>query len=146
MDVATPEKVKTKDGKELSKQECKICDEYGCLWLVLWEKDVGRVEEEESYKLFAVGVRAFAGVKFLSVGVNCVIEKVDDIGEVAEVESEDEEGGIVKWVVGGDIDGVLSAEEYLGCISCNAKVKIVSVAVGECTKCGSVLKDRKSVV
>ena len=38
---------------------------------------------------------------------------------------------------------MLSAEEYLGCISCNAKVKIVSVAVGECTKCGSVLKTNK---
>ena len=83
MVVATPEKVKTNDGKELSKQECKICDESGCLQLVLWEKDVGRVEEEESYKLIAVGVCAFAGVKFLLVGVNCVIENVDDIREVA---------------------------------------------------------------
>ena len=143
MDVAAPEKVKTKDGKELNKEECKICDESGCLRLVLWKKDVGRVEEEESYKLIAVGVRAFAGVKFLSVGVNCVIEKVDDIVEVAEVESEDEEGGIVKRVFVGDIDGVLSAEEYLGCISCNAKVNIVSETVSESTKCGSVSKTNK---
>ena len=46
-----------------------------------------------------------------AVGTNCVIEKVNDIGDVAEVESYDGEGGIVKRVVVGEIDGVLSAED-----------------------------------
>lgn len=51
------------------------------------------------------------------MGINCVIEKVDDIKEVAEVELEDEEGGIMNRVVVQEINAVLSAEEYLGCIA-----------------------------
>ena len=35
MDVAAPDKVETKEGRELCKQECKICDESGCMRLVL---------------------------------------------------------------------------------------------------------------
>ena len=35
MDVGAPEKVKTKEGKELSKQECKICDDSGCVRLIM---------------------------------------------------------------------------------------------------------------
>ena len=146
MDVGAPEKVKTKEGKELSKQECKICDDSGCVCLVLWEKDVGAVEEEESYKLIGVGVRAYGLRKFLAVGVNCIVEKVDDIGEVTENDSDDGssgDGGIVKRVVVGDIDAVLSAEEYLGCLCCNGKVKNVNGVVGECPKCGSLVKTKK---
>ena len=78
-------------------------------------------------------------MKFLSVGANCVIEKVTDIGDVAEVESDDGEGGIVKRVVVGEIDGVLSAEEYR-CSLCNTRVRNVSDIVGECSKCGIVVK------
>ena len=35
MDVAAPDKVETKEGRELCKQECKIGDESGCMRLVL---------------------------------------------------------------------------------------------------------------
>ena len=100
---------------------------------MLWEIDVGAVGEEGSYKLVGVGACSFNSVKFLSVGANCVIESVSDIGEVAELESdgEFEEGAcaIVKRVVVGEADGVLCAEEYLSCFSCNAKVKEVNEVV-----------------
>ena len=143
MDVGAPEKVKTKEGKDLTKQKCKICDESGCVRLVLWEKDVGAVEEEESYKLIGIGVCAYGSRNFLSLGVNCIIEKVDDISEVTENDSDDEDGGIVKRVVVGEIDAVLSAEEYLGCLCCNGKMKNVNEVVGECPKCGSLVKTMK---
>ena len=41
------------------------------------------------------------------------------------------------------IAGALSAEEYPGCLSCNARVRNVSDIVGECSKCGIVVKIRK---
>ena len=72
--------------------------------------------------------------------VNSAIEEVGDIGDVADVESEDEEGRIVKRATVGEIDGVLSAEDYLGCICCNVKVKTNYKVVGE-----SVLKMRRCV-
>ena len=74
------------------------------------------------------------------MGANCIIEEISDIGEVADIDSDCKEGAIMKRVVVGEIDGVLSAEEYPSCIGCNAKVKVVNVVVGECMKCGMVLK------
>lgn len=50
--------MQTREGKELSKQECEICDESGYVRLMLWERDVGRVEEEGSYKLIASPIEA----------------------------------------------------------------------------------------
>ena len=89
-------------------------------------------------------------MKFLSVGANhyCVINSVSDIKEVAEMESDSEfeEGAIVKRVVVGEVDGVLCAEEYLSCFSCNAKVKEVNEVVGECMKCRSIVKVMAKVV
>lgn len=76
------------------------------------------------------------------MGINCVIEKVDDIKEVVEVELENEEGGIMNRVVVQEINAVLSTEEYLGCI---AKVKTVSECIGKCSKCGSVLEMNKCI-
>ena len=69
------QKVKIKDGKEPSMQECKFSDDSSCVRLVLWEEAV-----EEA------GVRSYDGVKYLSVGANCMIEKKSDTGEVAEVD------------------------------------------------------------
>lgn len=66
MHLEPPQKVKTKDGKELSKQECKIRDDLGCVRLVLWEKDVEAVEEEQSYRFIGVGVHYHDGTKYLS--------------------------------------------------------------------------------
>ena len=79
------------------------------------------------------------------MGVNCKVEKVSDIGKVAEVDSDDEEhtGRIVKKVATGEIDGVLSYEEYPSCISCKAKIKPMSEFIGECTKRGMVVKMAK---
>ena len=53
------------------------------------------------------------GVKFLFAGANCVIEKVSDISDVAEVQSDDGKGEIVKCVEVGEIDGVLSLRNIL---------------------------------
>ena len=61
MDLAAPENIKSKEGKELQKQEAKVCDESACVCLVLWENDVGVIVEVFSYRLVGVGVRAFVG-------------------------------------------------------------------------------------
>lgn len=92
-----------------------------------------------------VGQHVFGGVKLLSVH-GC--EEVSDILVTLQMLSlKMKGGGIAKHAVVGEIDGVLSAEEYLGCIDicCNAKVKTIDEVVGECTKYGSVLKMSKCV-
>ncbi len=46
-------------------------------------------------------------------------------------------------VVEGEIDGVVSCDEYLSCMSCTSKVKSVSEVISECTKCGVLMKSDK---
>ena len=54
-------------------------------------------------------------MKYLSVGKDCEIVDVDDIGETAVVEDGDlEEKGICRKVIEGEIDGVKFADEYDG--------------------------------
>ncbi len=43
-------------------------------------------------------------------------------------------------VVEGEIDGVMSCNEYPSCISCKSKVKKENDVIGECSKCGLVMK------
>ena len=61
-------------------------------------------------------------LKYLSVGGNCKVVSIDDIGDVVE-ESGDGEGGIASRAVEGEVDGVVSCEEYAGRLVCTAKVK-----------------------
>jgi hypothetical protein len=68
---------------------------------------------------------------------------VDDIGETAAVEDGDLEKGIVRKVIKGEIDGVKFCEEYDGCIACNGKVGGDDEVVGECSKCGTMVKRTK---
>ena len=59
----------------------------------MWENKVGAVEDGKSYN--TVGT-LFDDVKFLSVGAYYVIKSTDDIVEVTELESGNEDGTIVK--------------------------------------------------
>ena len=135
---------KKKDGSTLRKQDCVIGDSEGCGRVVLWEEDVGKLEEGKSYKLIGLTVRSFRGINYLSAGKDSHIENVTDIGETAQLEDGDlEEKGIVRKVVEGEIDGVLYTDDYEGCIGCNAKVKANDDVVAECTKCGMLMKRSK---
>ena len=111
----------------------------------MWERDVGGLkEDDQTYKLLRVSVRSFRGVSYLSVGGDCAIEMMDDIGEVAEVEEGDlEKRGVVRKTVEGEIDGVLYSNEYAGRLACSAKVKSDDNLLDECTKCVMLMKISK---
>ena len=97
-----------------------------------------------SYKLVRVTVKSFCGVNYLSVGQYCEIVRVDNIGETAALEDGDlEEKGIVRNVIEGEIDGVKFCDEYDGCIACNGKIGGDDEVVGECSKCGTMVKRTK---
>ena len=142
--VEPPQEVKNRDGKILKKQDCVVGDCDGCGRVVLWEEDVGNMEEGRSYKLKGVTVRSYRGADYLSVGKECEIMSVEDIGETANIQEGDlEEKGIVRKVVEGDIDGVVYVEDYEGCIGCTAKVTGGDEVAAECTKCGMWMKRSK---
>ena len=98
--VDTPEKVKNKQGKELNKQDCIVGDASSCGRLVLWEEDVGKIAEDKSYKIIEAKVNTYKGANYLSFAPESQIELIDDIGVIAEIDSDDlQERGIVKKVV-----------------------------------------------
>ena len=86
--VDPPQKVKNTEGNVLKKQDCVVGDADGCGRVVLW---VGKMIKGESYKLIGVTVRSFRGVNYLSVGKDCEIVGVNDIGVTAMVEDDLEE-------------------------------------------------------
>ena len=85
--VSQPEKVRKGDGSELTKQDIIVRDSTGHTRVVLWEKDVGVLQKDCSYKLQAMTVRSFEGIRYLYKGTNSHLQSVDDIGDVAEDET-----------------------------------------------------------
>ena len=139
VNIASTEIVKTRDGKEVQKQDCKVVDASGCVRVVLWEDNTDALKEGCCFKLRGVGLRVYGGVKYLTVGGSCVIEELDgDIGEVYDESSDS--SSVVKQEVVGEIDSVLSCEEYSSCWMCKGKVKVVNAVVGECGKCHGMVK------
>ena len=53
--VGPPESVQsTKTWRDLKKQECVVADVTGAVRLVLWEKDIGSLKDDASYKIYAL--------------------------------------------------------------------------------------------
>ena len=125
--------------KHLMKQDCSLKDCKGSVRIVLWENDIGKLTEDTSYKLENVLLREYGGTKYLSVSENTIITEVSDIGDIIDSDSEDEqiEG---RKCIEGEITAISNTTEYYSCINCNAKVNSVNELIGECSKCGAIIK------
>ena len=113
--------VNKNDGSKVTKQDCIISDSTGTCRLVLWETDVEKLVQGQSYQIKGASVRIFKDTKYLSIGANCTFSEVADIGVVKEP-SDDEDNAKFKDVV-GEIDTVLSSEQYYSCKSCKSKLQ-----------------------
>ena len=127
--------------RELTKQDCVVGDVTETVRVVLWEEDVGKLDEDRSYKLTNVIVRMYRGERYLSISDGSVIEEVADIGEIAEPES----GGASTSranVVYGCISAVLGCDDYLCCVNCRSKVDERSSDLGTvwCSKCSATMR------
>ncbi len=99
--------------RQLRKQECIAADFTGKCRVVLWQKHIGALTEEQSYLLKNVTVRSFGDCKYISVSDKSTIEKTEDLGAVSDLSETD--------VVEGEVVGIISSTEYCGCINCGAK-------------------------
>ena len=132
-------------GSGLKKQDILIGDSTGTARLAVWEKEVGKMEEDRSYRLGGLMVREFRKKKFLSTSKqSSMIEEISDIGEVEEGHSDcSEEGsscdnpGTLRDV---RVVGVIALEKYSGCLKCTAKLTAEEddPELGRCVKCGMV--------
>ena len=129
--------------RELTKQDCIVGDDTESIRIVLWERDVGSLEEDRSYKMRDVVVRMYRGEKYLSVGDGSTIEEVEDIGEV--VESDGATASRTN-VIDGSITAVLGCEDYLCCVNCRSKVQEgQSEEIVQCSKCSAKMKRTRCV-
>ena len=87
--------VKKSERKELQKQDVVIGDETGSCRLVLWEEDVGSLEEVKSYHLLDVVVRRYGTAKYLSYSSRCSKTLVEDMKDIndKDISGEDCESG-----------------------------------------------------
>lgn len=138
--VSLAQTTKMKDGREIKKQDCYVGDVAGCVRVV-----IGALVQDLSYKLVGVSVCDYGCVRYLSVGTECEIVSVDDIGEVVEDDTRDEEFACVNYVFEGDVDGVYYCDEYFSCMSFKLKVQSADGIVGECGKCGMTVKMNKGL-
>lgn len=81
-------------------------DVCGCVHVVLWGKDIGAMVEGGSYKLIGASVQSYDDCKYLSVGGECKIVCVDDVGDVVEGCLDDQNLGSGNHVGVGEVDGV----------------------------------------
>ena len=132
-----PPTVNKNDGSKVTKQDCIISDSTGTCRLVLWETDVEKLVQGQSYQIKVASVRIFKDTKYLSISANCTFSEVANIGVVKEP-SDDEDNAKFKDVV-GEIDTVLSLEQYYSCKSCKSKLQQDGV-FAKCPKCSSLAK------
>ncbi len=126
-------------GETLQKQDLVLGDSSSRCRAVAWVNHVGVLKVGDSYKLANVTVRSFNGAKYVSLSENSSIQPVTDIGEVNEdVDFGEETFGV--RVFDAEVVGVISCDNYNSCASCKAKVVKKSEVMGECTKCGMMVK------
>ena len=128
--------VKSSDRK-LKKTDIHLADVYR---YVVWENYIKMIKDGKSYKFGNVTVRTFNAAKFISLGENCVIEEIDDIGNV--VDDEDPEDGVRRAnVVKAEIVGIIcNVDTYKSCRSCSGTIIETDAPIGVCSKCNSKMK------
>ena len=88
-----------------------------------------------------ITVRIFNDVKYLSISSATNITPVDNVGEVTNLDGDEElipDSG--NRVLNGSIIGVVSIDSYFSCVNCRGKVDWISGIMGQCTRCNIKLK------
>lgn len=123
------------------KQDVLVGDSTGVARVTVWESEIGKLKEGESYKLTGMMVREFKGKKFLSTSKDkSAFESIADIGVVEEGEEDSESSSAYDdrptKLCDVRVAGV-QLDSYSGCIKCTAKVVADpnDSELGNCVKC-----------
>ena len=126
-------------GKKL--QNVILGDCSGTVKLVLWEEEVGRLDEDVCYKMTGLNVKVWKGKNYLStLKGKFKFEEISDLGEVEVAESEEEsdvlEMNRVLTASNVRVAAVTQLTTYNGCIQCCAKIVCSDdPEIGTCTRC-----------
>ena len=73
-------------GRKLKKMDMHLANHTAVYRCVVWENHIKMIKDGKSYKFGNATIRTFNAAKFISLGKNCVIEEIDDIGDVVDDE------------------------------------------------------------
>ena len=124
--------------EKFSERDFLFADKTAIYRGVAWENHIELLEQEHSYQFNNATVRSYSGDKYLSVGVNCGVAKIEGIGEVLDDELPENQGKVK--VVTTEVVVVVSVEVYKSCRNCSMKIIDSGSQFAVCTKCGSKVK------
>ena len=117
-----------------TKQDVIVADASSTARVTLWESDIGKLTQDESYKFTNLVVRTYNREKYLSLPrEGASIQKIEDIGDVDENETED----TATTVYGAQVLSA-SLDKYCVCLSCKKKVMPTTEHLGRCTSCSAL--------
>ena len=123
------------------KQDILVGDETGTVRVTVWEEEIGKVKQDDSYRMSGMMVREFRGCRFLSTSKEgSRIEAIADIGDVKEESVEDEreyQSNQPLQLTNARVVGVHYLDQYTSCLKCTAKVlpDQEDPELGICSKC-----------
>ena len=130
-------------GKVVRKRDVLLADKTAIYRCVAWENLIEMFEEEYSYRLSNAIVKSFNGEKYLSLGMNCDVGKIEDIGDVVDDQLLPEGNPARAKVIAAEIVTVVSVEVYRRCRNCSTKISESDTQFVVCSKCGSKVKFSK---
>ena len=134
------ERIKVKSsGTELQKRDFFLSDQTGIYRCVAWESHIELLQENNSYCITNATVRSFNGEKYVSIGQQCEITMIQDIGQVIDSENPEGSSGRAK-VIKAEIVTVITIDIYKSCSNCFAKVPPTESLLVVCQKCNAKMK------
>ena len=136
---ASPETIQA-NGKTLQKLETVLTDETGSIRLVLWEKDIDRVQNGLTYKITQALVKNFNSNKYITLNRQSLIAEAQITIQRSDEQLLDNQLNTVSCPV----DGVEKVTTYLSCRKCSAAFPLnVEKRILHCANCGCAqLKDK----
>ena len=102
--------------------------------VILWEENVGKLQQQSSYTLKDIMIREYACSRFLGLGQDgSEMKPLTDIGVVKQVDGSAEK---LEELCEARVIAVVQLEVYQACLPCKAHVKPQLPSFGRCSKPG----------
>ena len=120
-------------GKEVQMQEAVITDNSGTIRLVLWEKDISKIQSHHTYYLKKAIIKDFNNKNYLTLNKQT---EIDETQQTVERLDENVSNSVVNFTVCCPPEGVQSVHRYVLCNKCRKYLVNNSRKVVKCSGCG----------
>lgn len=115
-----------------TKQDIIVADSTGKATVTLWEDNIGRLQENISYKLNKLEVRSYQGKQYLSFPSTASQDDISDIEDSIDVftSEEDDDNNLIEEVT---VCGIKELTTVSVCINCNRNIQPVNEPMTKCS-------------